>query len=92
MAREPCAFIYEKKANSLVLVTLCEGNHFRFIEERYDEYFDFARKMEDNIKKVPNLFVISYFCSIFAEAKFHSAILKANFHCARLHLLYIWID
>lgn len=25
----------QEKANSLVLVTLCEGNHFRFIEERY---------------------------------------------------------
>ncbi len=26
----------QEKANSLVLVTLCEGNHFRFIEERYE--------------------------------------------------------
>jgi len=42
--------------------------------QRYDEYFDFARKMGDNIKKVANLFVISDFCSIFAEAKLHSAI------------------
>ena len=29
---------------------------------------------------------------IFAEAKLHSAILKASFHCVRLHLLCIWID
>lgn len=25
-------------ANLLVLVTLCEGNHYPFIEERYDNY------------------------------------------------------
>ncbi len=31
-------------------------------------------KMGDNIKKMANLFVISDFCSIFAEAKLHSAI------------------
>jgi len=31
-------------------------------------------KMGDNIKKVAILFVISDFCSIFAEAKLHSAI------------------
>jgi hypothetical protein len=49
-------------------------------------------KMGDNIKKVAILFVISDFCSIFAEAKLHSAILKASFHCARLHLLCNWID
>jgi len=47
---------------------------YKFYLQRYDEYFDFARKMEDNIKKVANLFVISDFCSIFAEAKLHSAI------------------
>ena len=35
--------------------------------------------MGDNIKKVVNLFVISDFCSIFAIAKLHSAILKAAF-------------
>ena len=49
-------------------------------------------KMGDNIKKVANLFAISDFCSIFANAKLHSAILKASFHCARLHLLCIWMD
>ena len=38
-------------------------------------------KMGDNIKKVANLFVISDFCSIFANAKLHSAILKASFLC-----------
>jgi hypothetical protein len=31
-------------------------------------------KMGDNIKKMANLFVISDFCSIFAEAKLHLAI------------------
>jgi len=31
-------------------------------------------KMGDNIKKVANHFVIFDFCSIFAEAKLHSAI------------------
>ena len=38
-------------------------------------------KMGDNIKKVANLFVISDFCSIFANAKLHLAILKASFLC-----------
>ena len=36
-------------------------------------------KMGDNIKKMANLFVISDFCSIFAEAKLHSAIWKQAF-------------
>lgn len=36
-------------------------------------------KMGDNLKKVANLFVISDFCSIFAEAKLHSVILKQVF-------------
>ena len=40
-------------------------------------------KMGDNIKKVANLFVISDFCSIFANAKLHSAILKASFLCTQ---------
>ena len=26
-------------ANLLVLVTLCEGNHYPFIEERYERFF-----------------------------------------------------
>ena len=47
---------------------------YKFFLQRYDEYFDFARKNGDNIKKVANLFVISDFCSIFANAKLHSAI------------------
>ena len=34
-ARDTYAFIGGIKANSLVLVTLCGGNHFRFIEESY---------------------------------------------------------
>ena len=54
---------------------------YKFFLQRYDEYFDFARKNGDNIKKVANLFVISDFCSIFANAKLHSAILKASFLC-----------
>lgn len=36
-ARDTYAFIGGIKANSLVLVTLCGGNHFRFIEESYEE-------------------------------------------------------
>ena len=27
-------------ANLLILVTLCEGNHYPFIEERYKDYAD----------------------------------------------------
>ncbi len=29
---------------------------YKFFLQRYDEYFDFARKMGDNIKKVALLF------------------------------------
>ena len=40
---------------------------YKFFLQRYDEYFDFARKMGDNIKKMANLFVISDFCSIWID-------------------------
>ena len=40
----------------------------KFYLQRYDEYFDFARKMGDNIKKVANLFVIFDFCSIWIDS------------------------
>ena len=36
-------------------------------------------------------FVLSLICTTFAEEKLHSAILKVNFHCARLRFLYIGI-
>ena len=39
-ARDTYAFIGGIKANSLVLVTLCGGNHFRFIEESYSFYLE----------------------------------------------------
>ena len=42
--------------------------YYKFYLQRYDEYFDFARKMGDNIKKVANLFVISDFCSIWIDS------------------------
>ena len=42
--------------------------YYKFYLQRYDEYFDFARKMEDNIKKVANLFVIFDFCSIWIDS------------------------
>ncbi len=38
--------IYEEKANSLVLVTLCEGNHFRFIEERYSKNIETCKDFQ----------------------------------------------
>ena len=41
---------------------------YKFFLQRYDEYFDFARKNGDNIKKVAILFVISDFCSILANS------------------------
>ncbi len=42
--------------------------YYKFYLQRYDEYFDFARKMGDNIKKVANLFVIFDFCSIWIDS------------------------
>ena len=48
-------------------------------------------KMGDNIKKVANLFVISDFCSIFAEnsAEFGRTFKQACKFCSRLLYLFI---
>ena len=40
-------------ANLLVLVTLCEGNHFRFIEERYVYFLKLQNFLRINFCKVP---------------------------------------
>jgi hypothetical protein len=37
-------------ANLLVLVTLCEGNHYPFIEERYKKYCTYATFREAILK------------------------------------------
>ena len=38
-----CAYFFLLYANLLVLVTLCEGNHYPFIEERYFFFFTYPR-------------------------------------------------
>ena len=37
--RDVACLFFLLYANLLVLVTLCEGNHYPFIEERYEIYF-----------------------------------------------------
>ena len=36
-------------ANLLILVTLCEGNHYPFIEERYKKYLVMATDIADSL-------------------------------------------
>ena len=52
-ARDTYAFIGGIKANSLVLVTLCGGNHFRFIEESYKKNAEVLVYPQKNLTFAP---------------------------------------